>query len=268
MATMYRTQYKLLLILFAFLFPSFLFWCSGIHKDGLIFSAMMLTAYSTYKQLQQCKILIGHCLLMLFYLIVLFALRNFVVLLLIPALAAWIISERYSSGKGWIFCSIYLFCIVVFFTTKYIHPALNFPQYVVEKQAEFKELPGNSRNTLPPLVPTLAGFTIFFPYAIDMAFLQPHWNDVKNLYYFAAAAENALLLILIITGAFFAFRYKKILPFTLFLLYSSFSLLLICGYTVTFTGAVIRYKSIAIPLLATAICMLLPTVNRKESHVY
>jgi len=268
MAVTYGTKYNLLLILFAFLFPSFLFWCSGIHKDGLIFSAMMLTVYSAYKQLQYRKILVVHCILMLFYFIVLFALRNFVVLLLIPALAAWIISEKYTSNSGWIFCSIYLFCIVFFFTTKYIHPALNFPQYVVEKQAEFKGLPGNSRIALPVLVPSLAGFATFFPYAIDMAFLQPHWNNIKNMYYLAAAAENALLLLLIITGSIAAYRSKKILPFTIFLLFFSCSLLLICGYTVTFTGAVIRYKSIATPLLATAICMLFPVGNRKETHVY
>jgi len=267
LATTYRTQPKLPLILFAFMLPSFLFWCSGIHKDGLIFSAMLLSMYSINKQLHQGKILISHCLLMLFYFIVIFALRNFVVLLLIPGLAAWILSEKYPSRKGWVFSGIYLICIVVFFSLKYINPSLNFPQYVVEKQAAFNELPGNSRIALPPLVPSLMGFAIFFPYAIDMAFLEPHWNDVKNLYYFAAATENALLLLLMIIGAISAFRHKKVLPFTLFLLFFSCSLLLLSGYTVTFAGAVIRYKSIATPLLATAICMLLRPDNLKFKDI-
>ena len=267
LANGYFPQQKVLLTLFVFMLPSFLFWCSGIHKDGLIFSAMMLAVYSVYKQIQQKRILMVHCLLLLFYCIVLFALRNFVLLLLIPALAAWGVSERYPSRKGWIFGGIYLLCILIFFTAKYIHPALNFPEYVVEKQAEFKELPGNSKVALPLLVPSVAGFTAFFPYALDTAFLQPHWNNVKNIYYLAAAAENALLLVLIITGIITTIRYKNLLPFTLFLLFLSCSLLLLCGYTVTFAGAVVRYKSIAIPLLGTAASMLLPSVRRKHHFI-
>jgi hypothetical protein len=263
LATTYYPQQKILLFLFVFLLPSFLFWCSGIHKDGLIFSAMMLAAYSVYCQLQQGRMLVKDCLLMLLYFIVLFTLRNFVLLLLIPALAAWIISERYPYRTGRIFSGIYLFCIVVFFTAKYIHPALDFPAYVVEKQAEFKELPGKSRIALPLLTPSLTSFAAFFPYAVDMAFLQPHWNNIKNIFYFAAAAENILLLLLIILGIITAIRYKKLLPFTLFLIVFSCSLLLLCGYTVTFAGAVVRYKSIATPLLGTAVCMLIPGVSRK-----
>ncbi len=267
LATAYYKQQKILLFLFVFLLPSFLFWCSGIHKDGLIFSAMMLAVYSTYKQLEQGRILVVHCLLILLYFIVLFALRNFVLLLLIPALAAWILSEKYPSGKGWIFIGIYLFCISFFFTAKYIHPALDFPAYVVEKQAEFKELPGKSRVALPLLTPSLTGFAAFFPYAVDMAFLQPHWTDIRNLFYLAAAAENSLLLLLIILSTITAIRYKKLLPFTLFIAFFSCSLLLLCGYTVTFSGAVVRYKSIAVPLLGTAVCMLLPVVNGRLHNI-
>jgi hypothetical protein len=266
LVTQYYPQQKLLLIFPVFLLPSFLFWCSGIHKDGLIFSAMMLAVYSLFMQLQQRKILLVLCLLMLFYFIILFALRSFVVLLLIPALAAYSLSEIFSSKKGWIFGGIYLFCLAIFFTTKYIYPVLDFPQYVVEKQAEFNALTGNSKVELPPLTPSLPGFVAFFPYAIDMAFLQPHWNSIKGFSYFAAAAENAILLLLIITGVINIFRYKKISSFILFLLFFSTSLLLLCGYTVTFAGAVVRYKSIATPLLATAICALFPLFTKRAPY--
>ena len=267
LAVNYYPQQKVFLILPVFLLPSFLFWCSGIHKDGLIFSAMMLAVYSLYKQWKRQKIIVTQCLLLMFYFVVLFALRNFVVLLLLPALAAWMLSEKCPSKGGWIFAGIYLFCFIVFFIAKYIHPALDFPQYVVEKQAEFKALTGNSKVALPPLVPSLAGFAGFFPYAIDMAFLQPHWNDIRNISYLAAATENTLLLLLVVAGMISAFRYKNISPFTLFLLFFSISLLLLCGYTVTFAGAVVRYKSIAIPLLATAACTMLPALTRKRSFV-
>lgn len=274
LATTFSPQQKLLLFFPVFLLPSFLFWCSGLHKDGIIFSAMMLMAYSLYKQLQQGRIIVIHCLLMLLYAVLLFALRNFVLLLLMPALAAWSLSIKYPAKKGWIFSSIYLVCIVVFFTAKYVHPALNFLQYIVEKQAEFNVLTGNSKIALPALAPTFAGFAHFFPYAVDIAFLQPHWNDLKNISYLAAAGENILLLLLIAGGIIAAVRYKKISSFTLFLFFFSCSLLLLCGYTVTFVGAVVRYKSIATPLLATAACMLFQTENmrltsyNKKNYLY
>lgn len=268
LATTYCPQQKVLLFFTVFLIPSFLFWCSGVHKDGLIFSAMMLVIYSVYQQWHQHKIVVVYSLLMLISIIVLFALRNFVVLLLIPALAAWCISEKYPLNKGWIFGGIYLFCLVVFFTAMYIHPAIDFPKYVVQKQAEFNELTGNSRVALPQLLPSLSGFTRFLPYAIDMALLQPHWNNIKNISYGAAAAENAVLLLMIIAGIIGAFRYKKMQPFILMLLYFSTSLLLLYGYTVTFAGAIVRYKSIAVPLLATAVCMLVPALSKKDYTNY
>ncbi len=47
---------KILLIAFVFLIPSFLFWCSGIHKDGLIFSAIALIMYFFGQQLIEKRI--------------------------------------------------------------------------------------------------------------------------------------------------------------------------------------------------------------------
>ena len=252
----YWSFHKMLLILPIFLLPSFLFWCSGIHKDGLIFSAMLLIIYSIDKQLQRHRLLFLPCLLITACFIMLFALRNFVLLLLVPALTAWILSEKRPSKKWLIYSSIYIFCFVFFFTAKYFLPALDFPGYIVAKQAEFNVLNGNSKVAIPALHPSVAGFIAFLPYAIDMSFLQPHWSNIKSFTYLAAMLENALLLLLIVAGFIFGIRIRKLHPFLLFLIFTSFSLLLLTGYTVTFAGAVVRYKSIAVPLLGTAMCCI------------
>ncbi|MBW7952575.1 MAG: hypothetical protein H3C56_08480, partial [Chitinophagaceae bacterium] len=47
------TDKKYMLIIPVFLIPSFLFWCSGIHKDGLIFSAIGLVFYYFHQLLQK-----------------------------------------------------------------------------------------------------------------------------------------------------------------------------------------------------------------------
>ncbi len=259
---------KLLLMVPVFLLPSFLFWCSGIHKDGLIFSAMLLAIYSVYLQLKKRKLLLLPCLLITACCIVLFALRNFVVLLLIPALFAWIVSEKYPSKKWLVYSSIYAAGLVLFFTARYIHPAMDFPQYVVAKQAEFNALSGNSKIDLPLLRPTAEGFAAFLPFAADMAFLQPHWNAVKSLAYLPAILENTVILLMLLAGAVAVIRGGKINPFTLFLLCLSCSLLILSGYTVTFAGAIVRYKSIATPLLAVAACStFLQAFNKHLSNI-
>ncbi len=85
---------KLWLILLIFLLPSFLFWCSGIHKDGLIFSAMMISIYCFWQQVNEHRFVWKYSLIILFCFLALFALRNIILLLLLPALLALFFSEK------------------------------------------------------------------------------------------------------------------------------------------------------------------------------
>ena len=170
------------LILPVFLMPSFLFWCSGIHKDGLIFSAMMTGVYCFQKQMVQQRLLPKYSLVMLLCFILLFALRNTIFLLLLPALFALFWSEKKPRYQGLIFIGVYATGLLLFFASPYVSPALNFPQYIISKQAEFNALTGNSKVALPALSPTFAGFVKFFPYAVDMAFPSPAHQRHKRHY--------------------------------------------------------------------------------------
>jgi hypothetical protein len=90
---------KILLIGCIFLLPSTLFWCSGIHKDGLILSATGLIIYDFSRIIGKgitVKLLVRVAIL----LALIFALRNYVVLCLIPALFAWGLSERWPEKKS------------------------------------------------------------------------------------------------------------------------------------------------------------------------
>ncbi|HEU0063849.1 MAG TPA: hypothetical protein VFQ58_02420, partial [Flavisolibacter sp.] len=76
-----------------FLIPSFLYWTSGIHKEGIIFSAIALIIYQVYFGLKQRKFSFLRILLIFIGLILILALRNFLIIPLIPALIAWILSD-------------------------------------------------------------------------------------------------------------------------------------------------------------------------------
>lgn len=248
MHTAYTTK-KTVLIFPVFFIPSFLFWCSGMHKEGLIFSTLSLAVYAFYAMLQQKKRHWKYAVIFFVSLVALFALRNFIVLLLIPAFTAWLISNRFASYKWLVFLGVYVAVITIFFSAKYFYDPFDFPQYIIAKQSEFNQLPGNSQISIPPLKPTIQSFVYFFPYAIDIAFLRPHITEGKNFSYIPAAIENIIVVFIVIVCLILKSKRFELKPMILFCLFFSVSFLFLAGYTITFSGSIVRYKSVVLPLL-------------------
>src|SRR4051794_11291508 len=164
---LYRVQQKLyrvkrlLAVICIFLIPSFIFWCSGIHKDGIIFTCLGLIIFYFHKQLELRKLNFQSIVISLLCLVVLFALRNFLVFLLLPALLVWFLTDRFPSKAKQITVAIYSVCILLFFLSGKIHQKIDLPNYIIEKQSEFKQLSGNSEIAIPPLENNLLSFIRF-----------------------------------------------------------------------------------------------------------
>jgi hypothetical protein len=188
---------KIILIAFVFCIPSFLFWCSGMHKDGLIFTGIALIVFYFGKWLREKRVLISSVLICMACIFLVFTLRNFVLLLLLPALLTWWLCERVRSKKIIIIVGVYGLCLAIFFIAPYINSSLNFPAYIVSKQNEFKALGGNSQIQLPVLEPSFAGFVRFFPLAADIAFFRPHPTETANIAYLPSIAENVIIYLLL-----------------------------------------------------------------------
>ncbi|HEX8332283.1 MAG TPA: hypothetical protein VF622_06650 [Segetibacter sp.] len=243
---------KWLIFIGIFLLPSTLFWCSGIHKDGLILSAIGLLTYNFYKLLQKEGKPLSRIIVIIVCIIFIFPLRNYVTLALLPALLCWSIAYKFERSSLVIFTSIYAIGIVLFFASTHIHPSLNFPQFIVEKQSEFRRLEGSSEINLQPLKPTFISFVEYFPSAIDMALFRPHINEIKNFSYIPAICEIILLVFLLILFLFFRNRNRiDNKKSNFFCIFFGLSLLIIAGYTITFSGAIVRYRSLALPLIIT-----------------
>ncbi len=241
---------KTILIGAIFILPSTLFWCSGIHKDGLILSASGLVIYYFYKGLRTSFspkkiILISLCLLLIFFL------RNYVALALLPALLCWWYSEKKPTKSWMVFSAIYSIGIIAFFVLPKIFSFLNFPLFLSQKQNEFLQLNGTSSVTSTSLQPSVSSFLSYLPTALDIAFLRPYLTETKNLSYIPATIEIYLLLALFIFSIIFLNRKQLSSPVVLFLLFFSLSIMIISGYTVTFSGAIVRYRSFVLPLLIT-----------------
>ncbi|HRI20777.1 MAG TPA: hypothetical protein PLA68_07475 [Panacibacter sp.] len=243
---------KSLLTVIIFLIPSFLFWCSGIHKDGLVFTFTAIIIFHFYKQLQHKKIISASLIISILCFMLLFALRNFMALLLLPALAVWYLCKCYPARAKLIVVLIYGTGSILFFLSGYISPETDMPQYIIEKQAEFKQLSGASEVQVPVLENSITGFIKFLPTAIDIVFFRPHIADINNSGYIPAATEVLLLWGIAITSLFVRNK-KKAQPqqaaFLFFCICFSISFLLLAGYTITFSGAIVRYRAVVLPFL-------------------
>jgi hypothetical protein len=240
---------KIQVLLAVFLVPSFLYWTSGIHKEGIIFLGLSLIIYHVYFGLKEGRFKISRIIYILLGLLLILILRNFLIVIIIPALIAWLLAAKFPKHGLAIFTGCYLFFIVIFFTAKFIHPNLNFPQAVVKKQQEFLMLTGGSAVPIKELKPTVGSFLINTPQAFNLSIIRPYPSDVKHILSLAAAAEINLLLFCFLIFLIWRTNGIRDKNFIYFCLFFSFSLLLTIGYTVNFLGAIVRYRSIVFPFL-------------------
>jgi hypothetical protein len=231
-----------------FMIPSFIFWTSGIHKDGIVFLAIGLTTYHLYnyfKNKQSKKSLLYITLL----LIGLFPLRNYVVLAMIPAIFAWWWSTKMNSNKWLPFVLTGIACISILFTTKYIFPKINLPVAIVMKQNSFRALGGESILPQPSLSSDIRSFIKNAPNALNHALARPYLNEADSIAVFLSALEIILFWLFVFIW-FFRYSdnpYRH--PTIMFLLMISISVLLLTGYIVPQMGAIVRYRSIFLPLI-------------------
>ena len=248
---------KVHVLLATFLIPSFAYWTSGIHKDGLVFMAISLIIYHVYFGLKENRFKLSRIFPLLISFIIILSFRNFLLVILAPALFAWILSYKMQKRIAPIYISTYLITGILFFSLRYISAGLDFPQAVVDKQKAFKTLQGNSGFDFPELKPTVGSFLINAPRALSSTTLRPHPGDVKHILSMAAASETAFLLLLFLLFLFWRTNGVKSPEFVWFCIFFSFSFLLLIGFTVNFLGAIVRYRSIILPFLLVPVISLI-----------
>ena len=242
------------LVVSVFLIPSFLYWTSGLHKEGLIFLGFSLVIFNLYFGLKKQKFSVTNVFFACLGLLIVLVFRNFLIIILIPALIAWLLAFKLFKKPLLVFGICYVFFVIFFFTAKYISIGLNFPEVVVTKQKEFVSLHGNSSVPMRRLEPSFSSFVSNMPQTLSLSIIRPYPSDVRHILSLAAATETNLLLLLFVL--FLLFRTKKTrqiqsVIFIYFCLFLSFSVLITIGYSVNNIGAIVRYRSIILPFLLT-----------------
>jgi hypothetical protein len=245
---------KIIVLLAVFFVPSFFYWSSGIHKEGLIFVGISLIIFHIYFGNKEKNFGIKRIAGILLGLILLLVLRNFLIIIIIPAMLAWLLANKWPKYALPSFIGVYLFFCILFFTLRYIDQRLDFPKAVVDKQQAFMQMVGNSSIPIKELQPNVLSFVKNIPQAITLSAIRPYPSDIKHLLSLAAAFEINLLLLLFIISLIWRRKSsgheRNIIYFCLFF---SFTLLLGIGFSVNNLGAIVRYRSIIIPLLTVLI---------------
>jgi len=239
-------------IICIFLFPSALFFSSMIHRDGLILLSFSMIIYHLFFILKEHQFSWKRIVFISLFLLMIFLLRNFVFLTLIPAVAAWVVANKFPKKAFISFVAVYVVTAILFFSSTFITPSFNLPQYVSSKQESFLQLAKAGNSTIPinTLQPTFKSFLINAPQALNHVLMRPYFSEIKNFQYLPFAIEIFLMEILFLLFLFFRKSSIKADPIIYFCIFFSLTMLLITGYTVPIIGAMVRYRSIYLILLA------------------
>lgn len=242
---------KKILILCLFLLPSTLYFTAGIQKDGLIFLAIAISSYNLFYLMKGNRSFLKRSFWIGAAFIIILLLRNFVFIALIPAVIAWIIAEKNKRFIIPVFLIVYGFFIILFFWAGLLSSKLDLPEYVSERQIAFIEIAkgGNSSININPLFPNFRSFLNNAPQAINHSLMRPYLTEKFNLLYIPVAIEIFIYELLFLLFLFYRAKNKSSNPFIYFGIFFSLTMFLMIGYTVPIMGAIVRYRSIYLPLI-------------------
>jgi len=252
-----------LLTVSIFLFPSFLFWCSGIHKEGLIFLLFAYSCYIFYFGIKYKKKPIYYILLVSLCIGLIFPIRNYMSLAMVPFFISWWIAEKWFYRKWIPFVITGIIGTMLFFGTRIVVPVVDAPTAVIMRKHEFTKLGGQSILPQRKLESSFLSFLKNAPQALNHSLVRPYITEIYSPFYFLCAIEILLIWILVFI---WYFRYRENLfdnSVVLAVFMISFVVLLLIGYIVPQLGAIVRYRSIFIPFILAPI---VATIRWKNTY--
>lgn len=236
-----------------FLIPSVLFWGSGLMKEGLIFFAMGVFLYEV--DLLPNRLNIFRVFWVLFSILLLMHTKIYILLILSPLILAHKNIQQIPKSKITLF---YFLFIAVFTTVGYFtfHKLANLNAFsmIAQKQNDFVELAKleNAGSLLSDskIEPSLVSTLTHLPKALFNVVCRPILFLDNSPVYLPNFFENLLILIGLFFCLFFPNKLnrgeKSVINLSLWFVIGIFVL---TGLTTPILGAIVRYKTIALPFL-------------------
>lgn len=250
--------------------PSVLFWGSGLLKDSLVFFSMGFTLFYFDRLIYSGKNTLLSAALFAAGMFLLMITRFHVFLLLIPAFAAWGISEQRKLNPAAVFGSLLLLFLTGLYAIQFINPRYDLAALLVRKQEAFIQLAitseANSYIEIPKLHDSFISMLLNAPMGFLTCLTRPFVTDSGSFLVLLSAAENMVVLLFVVWSLFYlkikAMRHHPLLWFTLYFAVSSFMLI---GMVTPILGAIVRYKAQALPFLI--IFLLILTSKEGKSRI-
>jgi hypothetical protein len=246
--------------------PSVLFWGSGLMKDAVVIFSLGITLYFFGKVLagdQKIKTV-----MFLFLSVLLLTFTRFQILVItLPGLVAWLIAAKTSAKPVVVFPLILSGCLLTVALFSNSAPFLDLPDLLYRKQQSFLSLATDTQAGsligVIPFKPEFSSLLLYAPVGFLTALCRPFVTDATNPLLWLSALENMMILCFGMYCLVFAKR-KEISTNSLFIFCLFFVLILfsLIGLVTPVLGAIVRYKTPALPLLMTLFILLLSHEKR------
>ena len=234
-----------------FLIPSTLFWCSGIHKDGITLLCLCVMIYGTTKLATRRRS--RYLLLAALAGLLLWNTRAYILLIVLPNLLLYYACLR-RPGRTWLrFASLNAFLVIALSTAHVFIPRLDFLGKLAFEQQFLLDLKGSTHLPMRPIGDDLGTLLSNVPMALDHVLLKPFTHRPTNAFQWVAAITSFLQLAgLLLLLVFSRLRGRSFHPLLAYCFVFGVALYLLIGLTVPSLGAIVRYKSVALPFLFAA----------------
>ncbi len=249
---------KIAVIISCFLLPSMLYFSSGVQKDGIVFTALGVLCYTVYQSLYKNNFSAGRIIIIMLALAILFLIRSYVVLLILPGLFFWILTVK----KQWpvliIFTTGYSVVVILFFSLHYVTGGRFNPLEAVTKKQEafFMLEKASTQLQLDTLKPEWMSFARNAPQAFNHSFLRPYVTEITSRSLVPVAFETFFYQALFLIFLFCHYKSPKSLNNQAFItagVFFAVSILLFIGFIVPNLGSIVRYRSIYLIFLITPV---------------
>jgi hypothetical protein len=247
--------YQGIVFISVFTLPSIIFWTSGVLKESLVMFALGIFLYS-YMRFYFNSAIWYHLISFASGFIILMMLKFYLLIILLPAMMILLLTQRvllFQKMKGltWLLFSIIF--LLGLFMFKYINPRADALHALMNKREAFELLAQTMKAGSYFKVPQFNDIVSLLkaaPVALMEVILRPNIFKISSPLVFLSALENMYIWILIVSVIMFSKRNSALIVqwnyFGLFVVIATITLI---GLTVPVEGAIVRYKSVVLPIL-------------------
>lgn len=236
------------------LIPSVFFWSSGILKEGILLFALGIFMYYFFL-LVSGKFNFRYFIWALASLILLINIKAYVLLILIPGLAATVWSYQTNLKNTLLkFAVCYGLFYLVAFNIHHLIPKLDLPYLIHQKQFSMRRfsiyMDAKTYFYVSPVAPYSSSIIKHVPEALWNTLARPYPGESTSWFLKMASTEN-IVLQLTMLFSIFTFNRKTNFNQPLFWLsvFLVINLFALAGLTTCLFGSLIRYKVPALPFL-------------------